>query len=420
MRGHCSRFPVTTATATALRHARRFLVPEGLVCLVVVGLLHWGALEPGLTASVPYVAGGAFAAGALLAWRFHRGRAVLLLLVIAAAAIAVGRAAAIAPPTEQWTVVRYAVPLLLPVNILLITLVAERGVLTPGGLVRAGVIALEAALVAGVALMYPATAADWLTRELVPAATGQLTPLAQPALLAFLVAGSGLVINVIARPGNAARVSLWALVASFLALHNSANPSTATAYFAAAALIVSVGVMEATYFMAYRDGLTGLPARRALNTALGELGSRYSIAMVDVDRFKKFNDQNGHDVGDQVLRMVAKHLADVSGGGKAYRYGGEEFAIIFPGKTRDDCLPHLEWIREAIAAAEFTVRGRGRPLNKPTSPRIQRGRRKHLAVTVSIGLAERNGRQSTPEKVVKAADQALYRAKQAGRNRVRQ
>jgi diguanylate cyclase (GGDEF)-like protein len=390
------------------------------VCLVTVGFLRWGAFEPALTASVPYVAGAAFAAGALLAWRFHRGRAVLLLLVIAGTAVAAGRAAAIAPPTDQSTFVRCAVQLLLPVNILWITLVAERGVVTPGGLVRASVIALEAALVAGVALTYPATAVDWLTRELVPAATEQLTALPQPALLAFLVAGSGLIVNMIARPGGAARVSFWALVASFLALHSGANPSTATAYFAAAGLIVAVGVMEATYFMAYRDGLTGLPARRALNTALVELGSRYSIAMVDVDRFKKFNDQHGHDVGDQVLRMVAKHLEDVSGGGKAYRYGGEEFAIVFPGKTRDDCLPHLEWVREAIAAAEFTLRGWRRPRNKPKSPRVQSGRRKHLAVTVSIGLAERNGRHSTPEKVVKAADQALYRAKKAGRNRVRQ
>ena len=390
------------------------------MCLVAAGLLHWGALEPVLTASVPYVAGGAFAAGALLAWRFHRGRAALLLLVIAVAAVAADRATSVTPPTDQSTLVLCAVALLLPVNILWITFVAERGVLTPGGLVRAGVIALQAALVAGVALTSPATAVDWLTRQLVPAATEQLTALAQPALLAFLVAGLGLIINLIARPGSAARGSLWALVASFLALHSSTNQSTATAYFAAAGLILAVGVIEATYFMAYRDGLTGLPARRALNTALGELGSRYCIAMVDVDRFKKFNDQHGHDVGDQVLRMVAKHLGDVSGGGKAYRYGGEEFAIIFPGKTRDDCLPHLEWVREAIADAEFTLRGRRRPRNKPKAPRIHSGRRTYLSVTVSIGVAERNGRNSTPEKVVKAADRALYRAKKAGRNRVRQ
>jgi len=389
------------------------------VCLAAVGLLHWGALAPVLIASVPYVGGGAFAAGALVAWRFHRGRAVLLLLLIAAAAVAVDRATAIAPPTDQATLVLRAVSLLLPANILWITLVSERGVLTTGGLVRAGVIVLQAALVAGVALTYPAAAVDWLTRQLVPVAAEQLTAVAQPALLVFLVAGSGLMITLIARPGSAARGSLWALVASFLALHGSADPATATAYFAAAGLIVAVGVIEATYFIAYRDGLTGLPARRAFNTALGELGSRYCIAMVDVDRFKKVNDQHGHDVGDQVLRMVAKHLADVSGGGKAYRYGGEEFAIVFPGKTRDDCLPHLEWVREAIADAEFVLRDRGRPRTKPKTPRLQKGRRNYLSVTVSIGVAERNLRNSTPEKVVKAADQALYRAKGAGRNRVR-
>lgn len=85
--------------------------------------------------------------------------------------------------------------------------------------------------------------------------------------------------------------------------------------------------------MAYQDELTSLPGRRALKEYLLKLGSEYTIAMFDIDHFKKFNDTHGHDVGDQVLRMVASKLATVSGRGKSFRYGGEEFTLVFSEKS---------------------------------------------------------------------------------------
>ena len=91
--------------------------------------------------------------------------------------------------------------------------------------------------------------------------------------------------------------------------------------------------------MQYLDGIKGL----------------YTIAMVDVDHFKTFNDKHGHDVGDQVLQLVASRLARSPGGGRAYRYGGEEFTLIFPGRTREQALPHLTpklfYIRLVISKA---------------------------------------------------------------------
>ena len=121
--------------------------------------------------------------------------------------------------------------------------------------------------------------------------------------------------------------------------------------------------------MAYRDQLTGLSARRALNEALQRVGGQYTVAMVDIDHFKKFNDRYGHDIGDQVLRMVAAKLAEVGGGGRAFRYGGEEFTILFPGRAVDESLPYLERIRKAVEETRFTVRGPGRPRRKPKKPR---------------------------------------------------
>src|SRR2546421_12493897 len=98
--------------------------------------------------------------------------------------------------------------------------------------------------------------------------------------------------------------------------------------------------------MAYQDSLTQLPARRALNEALLRLGSQYTVGMVDVDHFKRINDSHGHDVGDQVLKMVAARLAQVGGGGRAYRYGGEEFAVIFAVRRADQSHPEVEKRRQ--------------------------------------------------------------------------
>jgi PleD family two-component response regulator len=154
------------------------------------------------------------------------------------------------------------------------------------------------------------------------------------------------------------------------------------------------------------------------------LGRRYTIAMLDIDHFKKFNDTHGHDIGDEVLRMVAMKIARVGGGGKAYRYGGEEFTVVFAGKTAAQAQPHLEALRASIEEYRMLLRrnprkGKGSPGRQA---RVARGknnpRHRALAVTVSIGYAERKPELKLPEAVIKAADTALYRAKQQGRNRL--
>jgi diguanylate cyclase (GGDEF)-like protein len=188
-------------------------------------------------------------------------------------------------------------------------------------------------------------------------------------------------------------------------------------YLTSAGLVLVVAAVESAYAMAYRDELTGLPARRALNDALLRVDGTYTVAMVDVDHFKKFNDTHGHDVGDQVLRMVAGRLGHVPGGGRAFRYGGEEFAVLFPGKTAEETAPHLETLRTAVAGATFTLRGQDRPKRKPRSSRARGATGRQVAVTVSIGAAHARG-SAVPAQVVKAADNALYRAKEGGRNRV--
>ncbi|MNF40180.1 Response regulator PleD [compost metagenome] len=183
-------------------------------------------------------------------------------------------------------------------------------------------------------------------------------------------------------------------------------------------LMIAAAVAHEAYQMAFRDELTGLPGRRALNERMQRLGRNYVLAMSDVDHFKKFNDTHGHDVGDQVLRLVASKLSKVTGGGRAYRYGGEEFALVFAGKTLEECLPHLELVREAIATYNIQLRNQE---SRPQDDQYGRQRRgassaSSVSVTISIGAAERLAEHRSPETVLKSADQALYSAKGGGRN----
>ncbi len=178
-------------------------------------------------------------------------------------------------------------------------------------------------------------------------------------------------------------------------------------------------VLTDSYQMAFSDELTGLAARRALLQSSISLGKKYTVAMMDVDHFKKFNDTYGHDVGDQVLRLVASKINGVKGGGKAYRYGGEEFTVIFPNKSVSYAIPFLEQVREDIANYQMAIRSDDRPEDTSqgkTSRKKSEPKSKFVNVTISIGVAEREGQLKDFDQVLKQADEALYRAKQGGRN----
>ncbi len=183
-------------------------------------------------------------------------------------------------------------------------------------------------------------------------------------------------------------------------------------------ILIVWGLIKHSHDLAYRDELTVLPSRRALNEWLKAPGRKYVIAMLDIDHFKKFNDRYGHDVGDDVLKVVASRLNRITGGGRAFRYGGEEFTIVFSGKDSHECTPHLEAVREDIAHYKISLRETKQRPKSANKGRKQRGRGyqgKRISVTISIGVAARTAERNV-EQVIKAADKALYKAKKAGRN----
>ncbi|MDP3909573.1 MAG: GGDEF domain-containing protein [Gemmatimonadales bacterium] len=388
-------------------------VPEALLLLGAALLVTLPSLEgtaQGLASVYPFTV---LAAALLLGWRFNRSRLVFATALLALAESVV--TGAVDTPRDR--VVFHATMFLLPINLALVALLPERGTITPAGLVRWVLLTIQVILVLFLAQSFPEQTLRIVTPRVLPAAWTSWTPLAQPAILTFLGIEALLVMAWMREPQAPVRSYAYALIAAFIAMSWRGAAEDRVIWLATSGLILVVAVIEASYLMAYRDGLTELPGRRALNEALPRLSGQFSVAMVDVDHFKRFNDTYGHDAGDHVLRLVAARLAQTPGGGTAYRYGGEEFALVFPGKGVDECVPHLEELRETVETSRFTMRRRFRPRVKP---KMDKGRRtrQQITITVSIGVAERNHRHASPDQVVQAADKALYRAKEAGRNRV--
>jgi diguanylate cyclase len=157
------------------------------------------------------------------------------------------------------------------------------------------------------------------------------------------------------------------------------------------------------------DALTGLANRRSLEQFLRaaqikamETGEPLGVFMIDIDHFKKFNDNHGHQIGDQVLRLVAKVLQDgVRDGDLAARYGGEELIAVLPGADLSTSKNVAERIRHRIAEARLTRRTTGKEIG---------------SITVSIGVAQFRLSESA-EAMIERCDRGLYHAKRCGRNR---
>ncbi|WP_298038764.1 GGDEF domain-containing protein [uncultured Desulfuromonas sp.] len=394
--------------------AWQLFVPGGVLAAAAVVLFHGMQLPGRVQAFLPFYPFLVLGIGLLLGWRFNRSRLVFVLLFLALA----DRALALGLSGESGRIVRDAVALLLPLNLAVLSALVERGIFTPSGLLRLGALAAQPVLLAGLYRSDYAEVPEWIRRPLVDLPLLEGIPLPQLSLLAFALGMAYLLVRFLRRPAAFEGGFLWALPAAWLPLAGGVTGDTLSWWFATAGLILVVGVVETSHRMAFRDELTGLPGRRALSEALLRLGRRYTLAMVDIDHFKKVNDRYGHDVGDQVLKMVAVRLAAVGGGGRAFRYGGEEFTLLFAGRSAEEVLPRLEGLREAVAGSGFVVRHRSRPKDKPPVKPSKAGR-KRLSVTVSIGVAESQGEKVPASQVIKDADRALYRAKSGGRNRVR-
>ncbi|HEV7913704.1 MAG TPA: GGDEF domain-containing protein, partial [Albitalea sp.] len=204
-------------------------------------------------------------------------------------------------------------------------------------------------------------------------------------------------------------------IVSTITANSSLNAGSAIVYQVVAltfqltlvALVVSRFVAELREASRY-DPLTGLLNRRAFDEALDAEVQRsrrrsepFSVLMLDADHFKDINDRDGHAAGDRALQhlgtLLAAHMRDID---RVCRYGGEEFVVLLPGTTRADAQATAERLREKVEALP---------------PRWQE---RALRLTVSIGVSQWQGADDDVAALLARADAALYRAKEAGRNRV--
>lgn len=417
-------------------------MPGGVLLALTAALVNsslFVQIAPSL--SVYYVA--VFAAGLGLAWRFNSSRVLfsLLVLLLAHRAVdffsggqvhsALGYAAKIQPGLGRTAVALAA--LLIPLNFVVFAAMRERGLIMSGIAPRCGLIFLESVVFA--ILCRPENNPVNQHHPIDPSIPLWI-------LLSFVTAIAVFVRRFFQTRKPVEPGFVWTVAAIFLWLEFAPVGKMSDAYVATAALILAASLIETSYVLAYHDELTGIRGRRAFNESLLSLDQQYAIAIVDIDHFKKFNDTYGHDVGDQVLCMVAKRLSEVGGDGQAFRCGGEEFAIVFRNNSAKEAFEHLEALRLIIERSTFHVRGSERRLEtkaeadnrrnelraimsdrrksakKKTPPASRKQAPDHLSVTVSIGVSEPSTRYRQPEQVIQAADQALYRAKHKGRNRV--
>jgi diguanylate cyclase (GGDEF)-like protein len=160
---------------------------------------------------------------------------------------------------------------------------------------------------------------------------------------------------------------------------------------------------------ATQDAVTGLHNRRYLDENLERelhrakrFESPLCVTMLDIDHFKQFNDRFGHQAGDVVLNSLGQLLRDnVRKSDLACRYGGEEFVLVFPDSALADTCRRVEQIRQSVKRLE-----------------LQNGDQVLNGITMSAGIAQARGDGGTPSELLRAADEALYEAKRAGRDRV--
>ena len=406
------------------------LIPGGAIFLIA-----WIGLGTGLVAVSPpavhFYYYAAFAAGMLLAWRFHSSKVLfaLLFLLLGHHAVEFFSAARIMA-SGPGRIAFEAAAFLLPLNFVALSLVRERGLGLEVIASRLGLLFVQSVFVAVICRAGERTAPALFRAGLLPAELFSWSRVPQISVLLFLARARFARDPLPALPQARRERTILVISGSLAGDAERRDHAIAIAYIATAGVILASSIVEASYALAYNDELTTLPSRRAFNESTLRLAAPYSLAVVDIDHFKNFNDTYGHDTGDQVLRMVASKLGEVTGGGKAFRTGGEEFCILFSGKSVAQALPHLEALRKEVETAIFHLRSapvavlppqddRRKPSKKSSSrsrPAAARGG--ELSVTVSIGVAEARTPAQQPEQVLRVADKALYRAKQAGRNRV--
>lgn len=299
--------------------------------------------------------------------------------------------------------------ILLPINAIWLGFSKERGVISSYGRNKA-IIVLGQIIWIFINMMGKSSTP--VTTDL-----NEAVSLNAPAVVLYVLSISILLASYFLKNHYMNLIFVVVLLTSYISLHFVNRILLVAIFTTAIFIVIVIALFEMSYSLAFHDPLTGVLSRRALDQEFLKLGNRYAIAMVDLDHFKNINDNYGHNVGDEVLKMVASIIDKTSGNAKVFRYGGEEFVVLFLRMPYNDTIVQLERMRKAIERRPFILRGENRPKEKPEKLKNSAAKgRGTFYTTVSIGVAQKNDLLKTFNDVLIKADQALYKSKNGGRN----
>ena len=363
-------------------------------------------------AALPYIV---LTFGLVFGWYFASSRMILSLLLLTLA----DRALVLFPADGTGQTMVAMTAFLVPLNLLAFSILKEDSVTSIRGLTRVIVVLAQPFLLLWLCLPEQQDLAVSFTQEIIPSHYTTWAAIPQPGLCAFAVALSLHSIRFVLHRDPMESGAIWALLTVFVAYHASRYGWQATNFFMAAGLILFVSLLQSVYRRTYRDELTGIPGRLAYDEAIGQLGRKFSIAVIGIDQLTHYANTHGRPVSEQVLKLVANRVHTTCAGGQAFRTTGEELTVLFPGKSARETLVPLETVRKAIDAINLFLRGQDRVWEKQWGTRKTGSCDQALPLSISIGVADKSEDDTTPSQVIKWAYRALYEAKGAGGNVVK-
>ena len=396
------------------------LFPGGLIFLIAIGFLRPQGLPMWLQqpiAALPYIV---LAFGLIFGWYFASSRMILSLLVLGLA----DRALVLFPNTgdDQAAVnqtILAVTAFLVPLNLLAFSILKEDSLSTLRGVARVVLVLVQPFLLLWLCLPDQHEVASSFTREYIPSLYTEWTPIPQPALFAFATALLLHFIRFALHRDPLEGGAIWALCAVFVAFHTSRYGWQPTNFFMAAGLILFVTLLQSFYQRTYRDELTGIPGRLAYEEAIGQLGKRFSLAVISIDQLSQYANTHGKPVSEQILKRVAPRVQAACAEEQVFRTTGEELTVLFSGKSATETLVTLEIVRKTIEAIDLFLRGRDRVWEAQRGIKKAGSRDRALPITLSIGVAEKVSDSATLSLVIKSAYRALYEAKGIGGNVVK-
>jgi diguanylate cyclase (GGDEF)-like protein len=393
-----------------------FFIPGGLPFLITVIILNLNIMDRVLPDSTLIYRIIVIGAGLLVGLFFKRMWLMLVILVLALADGALFYFAAnTAVNMEGGRLIYQAISFLLPFNLCVFAFMKRKGDMTWQSIWFLGGILIQGCAVAFIYQYQSLGFGSFL--EYSPTKWGllQAIPLSQLALFAFGIAFAYYLFLYIRTRGVIERSFCWALISVFYALGLSKIGPMSSIYFSTAGLIFVISVIESIYVEGFQDELTDLPTGKSMLGILSQLDRGYTVALIEVDHFKRLRENHGRGVSKEVLRSVGLKLTTVAGGGKPFRYGSEQFAVVFPGMFLSDALPLMEELRQTIKKPGPILTDKKSPRKKPKRVEVLANK---VQVKVSIGVAERKDLDMTPRQAIANAEKALITAKNEGQDRM--